>query len=102
MLLDSRRKTFKIITMLCAAIAMVMGVICQVHTAPHDHALPASSHHEDDASPPFEVFSCVTAIIPSVDWLPVLLFLMLSLLLPPLKPLALAFELDIPPRYSLS
>jgi hypothetical protein len=101
MLLDTRRKTSKIIVMLCAGIVLTMGVMCQVHTAPHDHALPAGSHHEDDASPPFEAFSCVTAVIPSVDLFPVLLFLMFYAWLPPLKPLAPAFELDIPPRHSL-
>lgn len=87
--------------MLCVCIAVVMGVMCQLHTAPHDHALPASGDHENSSSSTFDAFSCVTAVIPSVDFFPVLLFLMLYVLLLPLKPLMPAFELDIPPRHSL-
>ena len=87
--------------MLCVCIAVVMGVMCQLHTAPHEHAIPASGHHENSSSPLFNALSCVMAVIPSVDLFPVLLFLMFYVWLPPLKPLAPAFELDIPPRHSL-
>jgi hypothetical protein len=86
---------------LCVGVAVVMGVMCQLHIAPHDHAIPASGNHENSSSSTFDALSCVTAVIPSVNLFPVLLFLMLYIWLPPLKPLAPAFELDIPPRHSL-
>lgn len=82
-------------------IFVVMGVICQLHAGPHTHASPAGGHHEDTPTPTFEVLSWTTAVIPSVDFFPLFLFLMLSIWLPPLQPLAPACELDIPPRHSL-
>jgi len=101
MLLGRWSKTSKIIATLCVCIAVVMGVICQLHAASHTHATPAGGHHENAPEPTFDAFPCATAVIPSVDFFPVLLFLTLYVLLLPLKPLVPAFELDIPPRHSL-
>ncbi len=101
MSLGSLDKTSKIIAMLCICIAVVMGVVCQLHAAPHTHAIPAEHHQQDVSSSTVDDFSCVTAVIPTANICPVFLFLMLYVLLPILKALGPAFELDIPPRHFL-
>jgi hypothetical protein len=101
MLLGSLGKTSKIVAMLCVCIAVVMSVICQLHAVSHTHATPPGGHHEDAPASTFDAFPCATAVIPSVDFLSVLLFLMLYVLLLSLKPLVPAFELDMPPRHLL-
>ena len=97
-------KTSKILTTLCIGIVFALGVSCQLHASPHTHSIPDdghASHHDESSSSSIDDMVCIAAVIPPIDGLFGLLALKYDLSPPALKPLLPAFELYIPPRFSV-
>lgn len=105
MLLGMIGKASKMIVVLCIGTMFMLGVACQLHASPHAHAVSAGDHQDHHGNTSSSVFDdmsfCIVAVVPSIGNLLSLPFLDHDISPHVIKPLTLAVEFDIPPRFSI-